>query len=79
MDERTPSPVDQETSQMPRARYGIEAALADIKRVHEELQSQKLRSQEIQRPRPVWKSFALGFSIGSLFFAAAIAGVWLLG
>jgi hypothetical protein len=52
---------------MPRARYGIEAALADIKRVHEELQSQKLRSQEIQRRRPVWKSFALGFSIGSLF------------
>ena len=40
---------------MPRARYGIEAALADIKRVHEELQSQKLRSQEIQRRRPVWK------------------------
>jgi uncharacterized protein (DUF2062 family) len=61
---------------MPRARYGIDEALADIKRLHQEIQSQEIRSQKI---RPAWQSFALGFAIGAVFFAAAIAGVRLLG
>jgi len=61
---------------MPRARYGLEEALADIKLVHQELQSQQVQRREM---RPAWQSFALGFAIGSVFFAAAIAGVWFLG
>jgi len=51
--------------------------LADIKRLHQELQSQELQSQELQSQemRPAWQPFALGFAIGSVFFAAAIAFV----
>jgi len=64
---------------MPRARYGIEQALADIKLLHQEMQSQEI--QEIQRreKRPAWQSFALGFAIGTVCFAAAIASIEFLG
>jgi hypothetical protein len=60
------------TISMPDARYRLEDVLADIKRLHQELQSQELQSQEM---RPAWQPFALGFAIGSVFFAAAIAFV----
>jgi uncharacterized protein (DUF2062 family) len=62
---------------MPDARYRLEDVLADIKRLHQELQSQELQSQELQSQemRPAWQPFALGFAFGSLFFAAAIAFV----
>jgi uncharacterized protein (DUF2062 family) len=82
---------------MPDARYRLEDVLADIKRLHQELQSQELQSQELQSQelqsqelqsqelqsqelqsqemRPAWQPFALGFAIGSVFFAAAIAFV----
>jgi hypothetical protein len=63
---------------MPRARYGIDGALADIKRLHQEMQSQEIQSQEIQR-RPAWQSFALGFAIGTVCFAVAIASIVFLG
>ena len=46
---------------MPDARYRLEDVLADIKRLHQELQSQELQSQEM---RPAWQPFALGFAIG---------------
>jgi uncharacterized protein (DUF2062 family) len=64
------------TISMPPARYRLEDVLADIKRLHEELQS-----QEIEKPkaRPAWQPFALGFAIGSVFFAAVIAFVKFLG
>ena len=84
MDARTHGPDCGETSHTARMRYGIDAALADIKRLHEELQSQELQrqgllSQELRRRRPPWQPFALGFGIGAVFFAAAIAGVRFLG
>ena len=62
---------------MPDARYRLEDVLADINRLHQELQSQELQSQELQSQemRPAWQPFALGFAIGSVFFAAAIAFV----
>jgi hypothetical protein len=55
------------TISMPDARYRLEDVLADIKRLHQELQSQELQSQEM---RPAWQPFALGLAIGSVFFAA---------
>jgi len=66
MDAQKANPDRGETSQMRHARYGIDLSLADIKRLHEELQN-----QEIQSRRPAWQPFALGFAIGSVFFAAA--------
>lgn len=62
---------------MPDAKYLLEEVLADIKRVHEELRNQELRNEELQNQemRPAWQPFALGFAIGSVFFAAAIAFV----
>jgi hypothetical protein len=65
---------------MPRARYGIDEALADIKRFHQEMQSQEIQSQIQRREmRPAWQSFALGFAIGTVCFAAAIASIKFLG
>jgi hypothetical protein len=65
------------TISMPDAKYRLEEVLADIKRLHRELQSQETRSQELQSQemRPAWQPFALGFAIGSVFFAAVIAFV----
>jgi hypothetical protein len=99
MDAQKANPDRGETSEMRRARYGIDLSLADIRRLHEELQNQEIQNQEIQNQeiqnqeiqnqeiqnqeiqwrRPAWQPFALGFAIGSVFFGAAIAGVWFLG
>jgi hypothetical protein len=76
MDARTPNSGRRETSSMPRARYGISEALADIKRLHEEMQSDGTPKQDI---RPSWQAFAWGFGIGAACFAAAIVAIALLG
>jgi hypothetical protein len=56
---------------MPPARYyRLDDVLADLKRLHEELQNQEIQTP---RARPAWQSFALGFAIGLVSFAAAIA------
>jgi hypothetical protein len=61
---------------MPRARYGIAEALADIKQLHKEMQVQEIKKQPI---RPSWQAFAVGFAIGIACFAGAIASFKLLG
>jgi hypothetical protein len=76
MDARTPSPGRRGTSPIPRTRYGISEALADIKRLHEEMQSDGVPKQET---RPSWQSFAWGFAIGAACFAAVIVAVTFLG
>jgi hypothetical protein len=76
MDARTPSPGHRGTSPIPRTRYGISEALAEIKRVHEEMQSEGVQKHET---RPSWQAFAWGFGIGAVCFGAAIAAMTLLG
>jgi len=76
MDARTPSSGRRGTSPMPRARYGISEALADIKRLHEEMEDNGTPKQDVH---PSWRAFAWGFGIGAAGFAAAIAAITLLG
>jgi hypothetical protein len=76
MNMQKPNPGRQGTRPMHRARYGLEEVLADIKRVHQEMQSQEIQRREM---RPAWRSFALGFAIGTICFAAAIASIKFLG
>jgi hypothetical protein len=76
MDARTPSPARRTTSPIARNRYGISEALADIKKLHEEMQSEGVQKQET---RPSWQAFAWGFGIGAVCFGAAIAAMTLLG
>jgi hypothetical protein len=76
MDAPTPSPGRRGMSPPPRGRYGISEALADIKRLHEEMESDGPPRQDV---RPSWQAFAWGFSIGAACFAAAIAAIALLG
>jgi hypothetical protein len=65
---------------MPRSRYGIEEALAEIKRVHQEMQiAPGEHNGGAAGNRRRWRSFAVGFAIGTACFAGAVAFIKFFG